>query len=729
MMAESYNMEAYLNPELPVAERVHDLLSRMTLEEKLAQFSHVAAGVPRLGLPAYDFWSEGLHGVARNGRATVFPQAIGMSATWDPVLIRAIASAIAEEARAKYHETLRNKTVTGQNQGLTIWSPNINIFRDPRWGRGQETWGEDPFLTGEMGTAFVLGLQGDDPKYLKTAACAKHFAVHSGPEKIRHSFNARVSRRDLFSTYLPAFKKLVMVAGVEAVMGAYNRLLDVPCCASTLLLEDILRGEWGFTGHVVSDCGALADIHGAHQFTSTPVETAALALKAGCDLACGCTYDHLDGALQDDLISSKDIDRALARTLTTRFKLGMFDPQEMVPYANTSMSVVGSKKHKKLAYLAACRSVVLLKNKENVLPIKPEVKRILVVGPAAASLDVLLGNYYGLNDQMTTILEGIVARLPEGVRLEYRKGFQWVQENQATVNWAEDEATLADLVIVCCGLSPMMEGEEGESILSAENGDRLEIELPAVQRDFIRTLVKRGARVILVLTGGSPIALGEIEEMVEAILFAWYPGQEGGRAVGSILFGDVSPSGKLPVTFPRATTDLPPFDDYSMNGRTYRFMQTDPLFPFGFGLSYTRFEYTNLRITSSDRVSGGINAVVKVKNTGVYKADEVVQLYLNHLETRLPAPIHQLIGFQRVNLKPAECRIVRFRVDPELLMLFDEEGRQVFEPCRYRLTVGGCSPGERGRTLGAPQPVSLEFCLPLSPGGGISPFKSADTRS
>jgi beta-glucosidase len=346
------------------------------------------------------------------------------------------------------------------------------------------------------------------------------------------------------------------------------------------------------------------------------------------------------------------------------------------------------------------------------------VKSIFVTGPAAASLDVLLGNYYGINDQMTTLLEGITGRLPEGIKLEYRPGFQWTQEIASPINWAEMEGAFSDLTIVCAGTSPLMEGEEGESILTAENGDRVEIELPAVQREFIRALAERGARIVLVLTGGSPIALGEIDEMVAAILFAWYPGQEGGRAVASVLFGDISPGGKLPVTFPRATTDLPPFDDYAMSGRTYRFAQTEPLYPFGFGLSYTRFEYSGLNITSIRKSPGGFNAIVNVKNAGARTADEVVQLYLSPLETRLPAPIHQLIGFRRVTLKPGESRTVRFRVDPEMLMLFDEEGRQVFEPCRYRLTVGGCSPGDRGNRLGAALPVSLEFRIPgIYPGG------------
>ena len=379
-------------------------------------------------------------------------------------------------------------------------------------------------------------------------------------------------------------------------MGSYNRVLDEPACASKLLLQDILRGEWGFTGHVVSDCWALSDIHGGHQYTAGPVETAALALKNGCDLSCGCTFEHLGEALEQGLISQADIDLALSRVLTTRFKLGMFDPPDQVPYAATPMSVVGSKKHRDLAYRAALQSMVLLKNRNQVLPIGSQVKSIFVTGPAAASLDVLLGNYYGINDKMTTLIEGIVGRIPEGIKLEYRPGCMWTQESAVSYNRAEDEAISADLTIVCAGTSPLMEGEEGESLLTAENGDRAQIELPAVQQKFIRKLAEHGARIVLVLTGGSPIALGEITDMVEAILFVWYPGQEGGRAAASLLFGDASPSGKLTVTFPKATADLPPFEDYSMTGRTYRYATREPLFPFGFGLSYTSFEYHDLKI-------------------------------------------------------------------------------------------------------------------------------------
>ncbi len=706
------SVPTYLDPNLQVYERVQDLLSRMTLDEKLKQFVHSAGGIPRLGIASYNYWSEGLHGVGRNGRATVFPQAISMSATWNPALVKAIASAIGDEGRAKFHETLRTKGKTDLYQGLTFWSPNINLFRDPRWGRGQETWGEDPFLTGEMGTAYVCGIQGDDPKYLKTAACAKHYAVHSGPEKDRHSFDAVVSRHDLYATYLPAFKKLVMDAKVESVMGAYNRVLGEPACASKLLLQDILRGEWGFTGHVVADCWALSDVHGGHQYTAGPVETAALALKNGCDLSCGCTFEHLGEALEQGLISQSDIDLALSRVMTTRFKLGMFDPPNQVPYAATPMSVVGSKKHRVLAYRAALQSAVLLKNKNQTLPIGLQVKSIFVTGPAAASLDVLLGNYYGINDRMITLIEGIVGRVPEGVKLEYRPGCLWTQENAIPHNRAEDEALGADLTIVCAGTSPLMEGEEGESILTAEIGDRTQIELPAVQQKFIRQLAEFGARIVLVLTGGSPIALGEIGDMVEAILFVWYPGQEGGRAVASLLFGDASPSGKLTVTFPKATSDLPPFEDYSMTGRTYRYATREPLFPFGFGLSYSRFEYLNLKIIPPIDFKTGFRVVVTLKNAGIIAVDEVVQLYLSAIDTRLPAPVSQLIAFQRVNLKPGQTKTIRFTITPEMLMLVDEDGQQRLEPGKYKLTAGGCSPGARGVVLGAPQPVSEEFIIP-----------------
>jgi beta-glucosidase len=702
----------YLDPSLPLADRVQDLLARLTLDEKISQMRNNCAAIPRLNIPAYNYWNEALHGVARNGRATIFPQAIGMAATWDSALIQQIGSAISDEGRAKYRAALERNGENGIYQGLTFWSPNVNIFRDPRWGRGQETWGEDPHLTGELGAAFVRGLQGDHPRYLKAAACAKHYAVHSGPEKLRHVFNAVVSKRDLHGTYLPAFKKLVIEAKVEAVMGAYNRTLGEPCCASQLLLEQTLRQEWGFQGHVVSDCGALSDFHNGHKVTRDVVESAALALKAGCDMSCICTYDHLGEAIERGLISEADIDRSLARTLATRFKLGMFDPSEMVPYNQISMSVVGCAEHRQLAYEAARKSVVLLKNQDGLLPLGEKVRTALLTGPTAADIEVLLGNYYGLSDSLTTLLEGIVAAAPEGLQIEYRPGVQLQGANANPADWTFHAAAEADVTIACMGLSALMEGEEGDAVLSDENGDRSDIGLPAAQVDLIRRLWLHGARIVLVLTGGSPIAIGELEEMVQAAIFIWYPGQEGGRAVADVLFGKANPSGKLPLTFPRSLAQLPPFEDYDMAGRTYRFASAEPLFPFGFGLSYTRFAYSQLALDQSILAAGQpLTGRFTVTNTGERAGEEVAQLYLSYPQPAPPAPICNLVGFQRLALQPGESRGLEFALTPEQLMLCDDEGQPRLAPGEYRLTVGGCSPGGRGLALGAPQPVSAAFTV------------------
>jgi beta-glucosidase len=703
---------AYLNPDLPLAERVQDLIARLTLAEKVAMMNHPARGVPRMNIPAYNFWSEALHGVARNGRATVFPEPIGMAATWDPGLIHRIGSAIGDEARAKYHETLRRKGYTDLYQGLTFWSPNVNLFRDPRWGRGQETWGEDPYLTGELGAAFVRGLQGDDPRYLKAAACAKHYAVHSGPEKLRHTFNAEVSRQDLYATYLPAFKKLVTEAGVEAVMGAYNRTLGEPCNASQLLLVDILRGEWGFKGHVVSDCGALSDIHKTHHVTADEAESAALALKAGCDIGCDCVYDAIPEAIARGLTIEADLDRALSRTLSTRFKLGMFDPQDRVPYSTTPMSVVDCPEHRSLAYRSAVESVVLLKNKGGILPLSQDTRSILLVGPGVTSIEALLGNYYGINTHLTTILEGIAGSLPEGVRLEYRPGTQLVQPNLNGHDWSVYEAGNVEVTIACMGLTSMLEGEEGDALLSPENGDRTDIGLPAVQVEYLKRLSAQGARIILVLTGGSPIALGEIEKMVEAIVFVWYPGQEGGQAVADVLFGQQTPSGKLPMTFPKSNTDLPPFEDYSMAGRTYRYSQVEPLYPFGFGLSYTSFAYSGLALEQSIIHAGdSLSFRLEVSNQGARPAEEVVQVYLTDLETSCPAPLHSLVTFRRIQLQAGETTALSFTLTPEMMGLVGLDGRTRLEPGAFKLEVGGCSPGARGLALGAPLPVVAVFSI------------------
>ena len=700
----------YLDTSLSFAERAKDLVARLTLEEKIGLMNHPAHGIPRLNIPAYNYWNEALHGVARNGRATVFPQAIAMAATWDKDLIHQVATAISDEGRAKYHAALRRNGYTAQYQGLTFWSPNVNIFRDPRWGRGQETWGEDPFLTGEMAAEFVKGLQGDDPKYLKAAACAKHYAVHSGPEKDRHFFNAVVTKRELYDTYLPAFKKLVTEAKVESVMGAYNRTLGEPACASKLLIEDILRGEWGFDGHFVSDCGALTDIHLHHMVTKDAAETSALALKRGCDLGCDHVFNEIPEAIARGLITEADVDRSLERTLTTRFRLGMFDAEEDVPYTSIPMDVVGSAEHRQLAYRTATEAVVLLKNKDGILPIKPSTKKIFVTGPTAASLEVLLGNYYGFNDRMITLLEGIAGRVPEGMGMEYTSGAMLKHPREIKNTWAPGMAQSADIAIVCAGNSSFLEGEEGESLLSPQNGDRESISLPQSQIDYIKELSIHGARIVLVLTGGSPIALGEVEDMVDAILFAWYPGMEGGRAVADVLFGDVSPSGKLPLTFPKSLDQLPAFNDYSMNGRTYRYMTEEPLYPFGFGLSYSRFEYSELQLEKSTLAIGeSLHLSLTLTNCGGSDAAEVAQFYISDLHASTIVPLHHLIGFERVSLKAGESKTIKFTVIPEMMSFFNENGELTLEPGEFRLEVGGCSPSQRGQSLGAPKPVSAVF--------------------
>jgi beta-glucosidase len=701
---------AYLDTSLPFAERVKDLIGRMTLDEKVGLMNHPAHGVPRLNIPAYNYWNEALHGVARSGRATVFPQAIAMAATWDKELILKVATVISDEGRAKYHAALRRNGYTLQYQGLTYWSPNVNIFRDPRWGRGQETWGEDPFFTGEMASMFVKGLQGDHPKYLKAAACAKHYAVHSGPEKDRHTFNAIVTKRELYDTYLPAFKKLVTEAKVESVMGAYNRTLHEVCCASKLLLDDILRGEWGFDGHVVSDCMALSDFHLHHKVTEDAADSAALALKYGCDLGCDHVFNEIPTAIERGDTTEALVDRALERTLGTRFKLGMFDPDEEVPFASISTDVVACDEHRQLAYRAATEAVVLLKNKDNILPIKPSTKKIFVTGPTAASMEVLLGNYYGFNEKMVTLLEGITGRVPEGMGMEYTSGAMLKHPREIKNIWAPQTAQSADFAIVCAGFNSFLEGEEGESLLSPQNGDRESISLPASQVNYIKELAIHGVKIVLVLTGGSPIALGEIEDMVEAILFVWYPGMEGGRAVADVLFGDVSPSGKLPLTFPKSLDQLPAFDDYSMKGRTYRYMTEEPLYPFGFGLSYSCFEYSDLQLDKANLALGdSLNASLTLTNNGAADSAEVAQFYLSDLQASTIVPLHHLIGFERVTLKAGESRTLKFTVTPAMMSFFNDDGKLTLEPGQFRLEVGGCSPSKRGQELGAPKPVSAVF--------------------
>jgi beta-glucosidase len=699
--------EVWKDPDQALEDRVADLLSKMTLEEKVSQMVNASSAIDRLGIPAYNWWSECLHGVARFGRATVFPQAIGMAATWDTELIRRIGTAVTDEGRAMFHAADR-KGIAKQYGGLTYWTPNINIFRDPRWGRGQETYGEDPYLTSEIGVSYVRGIQGDHSRYLKAGACGKHFAVHSGPEALRHEFNALANRKDLYETYLYAFHKLVD-AGVESIMCAYNRTNDEACCGSPVLLKDILREEWGFEGHIVSDCWALHDFYEGHGVAADPVEAAALALKNGVNVNCGDTYPHLLEAVEKGLVTEAEIDASLAYLLRTRFRLGLFDPPELVPYTSISAEVIRCDEHKALAHEAARKCIVMLKNQDGVLPLSKETEYVYVLGPNASNIDVLLGNYYGLSDEMTTIVEGIAGKMKPGTFVEYRPGCLLERENINPIDWATPGAQQTDAIIAVMGISGMLEGEEGESLLSPTKGDRLDIRLPANQVNQIKKLRDGYPKpIILVLTGGSPIDVSEVADLVDAILFVWYPGEAGGKAVADVIFGDANPSGRLPITFPKSLKDLPPYEDYSMKGRTYRYMTRDPMYPFGFGLSFSRFGY---KAEGADRI--GINRgdepdiEVTVTNHGTLPGDEVVQLYVSDLEASTYVPVAALKGFQRISLKPGESKTVRFTITEEMLEMVNDLGEPVLEPGEFRITIGGSSPGSRSLELGAAEPVEI----------------------
>ncbi len=698
--------QPFLDPDLPIETRIDDLVGRMTLLEKINQLLHENNAIERIGVPAYNWWNEACHGVGRNGRATVFPQVIGLAATWDRELTRQVATTISDEARAKYHAAIAEGR-RAQYQGLTFWTPNVNVFRDPRWGRGQETFGEDPFLTGELGVEMVRGLQGDDPRYLKTAACAKHFAVHSGPEHERHHFDARPTPKDFAETYLPAFEKLV-AAGVESVMGAYNRVYGEPACASRLLLVDILRGEWKFQGHVVSDCGAIDDFHQHHRVTGNAAESAALAVRMGCDLNCGCTYHDLVSAVQDGLISEAEIETSLRRLLATKFRLGFFDPADRVPYADTSPAIIDCAGHRALARRAAAESIVLLKNAGDLLPLPRNPATLLVVGPTAANIGALLGNYYGVSARMVTIMEGIVERVDEGTRAKYRAGCPLSQPGAPGVNYTFAAAAASEIVIAVMGLDPTLEGEEGDAVSSPGGGDRPRIELPESQRVFLRELRDHAKKLVLVLTGGSAIAIPEEHEFCDAVLHVWYPGCEGGHAVADVLFGETSPAGRLPITVPKRTEDLPAFSDYAMRGRTYRFAEIEPLYPFGFGLGYSRVGYAGAWANRPGLAEGeGVVIGARVTNHGSRAIRETAQCYLVS-ENQLPdAPRATLVGFEKIDLAPGASADVRFELDAEAFLQVAGDGARIRVPGRYTIVVGSCSPGPRGIALGAPAPTRV----------------------
>lgn len=698
-------LDVYKNPDLPFEERVTDLVSRMTLDEKISQMVHHAPAIERLGIPAYNWWNECLHGVGRAGIATVFPQAIGMASTWNVELMTEIAVAIANEGRAKYHQALR-EGFHGQYHGLTFWTPNINIFRDPRWGRGQETYGECPYLTTRFGVAMVKGLQGDDPKYLKTVATPKHYAVHSGPEHDRHHFDVDVPERDLWDTYLPAFKATVQEGQAYSVMSAYQRFRGEPCSSSTLLLQDILSDEWGFEGFVVSDCGAIRDIFENHRVVDTAEEAAARAVIAGCELNCGETYMMLKGALEQNLIEEATIDRAVRQLFLARFKLGMFDPPECVPFAHIPYEVNDCPAHRDLALRTARESIILLKN-DGLLPLnKAHLKTIAVIGPNADSVDALLGNYSGIPAQPITPLAGIRKKVEPDVDVMYVKGCNIVNKilEIRDRNYNEQFASAitiarrADVVIMVMGLSQALEGENGqmENVGDGQSsqGDRQGLDLPAVQEELLKAIHALGKPVVLVLMNGSPISVNWADEHIPAIVEAWYPGQAGGTALADVLFGDYNPAGRLPITFYKSDAQLPPIADYEMaKGRTYRYFKDEPLYPFGYGLSYTSFTYSDLQMAAQQEIGQPLEVSVTVRNSGQCAGDEVVQVYIRHLEAPVIVPIHQLAGFARIHLQPDEAQTVHFALKPEQLSFVTEAGQRFITAGRFSISVGGGQPG------------------------------------
>ena len=836
---------AYLNTRLSFEDRAIDLVSRMTLQEKVDQMMYHAPAIERLGIPEYNWWNECLHGVGRAGLATVFPQAIGMAAMWDDDMMFRIGTAVSDEARAKHHD-FASRGRREIYMGLTFWTPNINIFRDPRWGRGMETYGEDPFLAGELAVNYIKGLQGDDPNYLKVVATSKHFAVHSGPEPDRHRFNAIPTDRDLVETYLPHFKKTIQEGRVYSIMCAYNRLYDEPCCGSTYV-ENMLRDEWGFEGYIVSDCWAIRDFYrkGDHEIVETMEEAAAMAVKAGTDLNCGNTYPALVRAVEQGLVSEEEIDVLVTRLMTARMKLGMFDPPSKVPYTQIPYSVVDSEAHQQMALDAARKSMVLLKNEKNLLPLDKNVKNVAVIGPNADKLDVLLANYNGFPSNPITPLEGIRQKLPNahvqyapGSRLakefpymevipadylftsevmdqhgmkaeffdnttwkgapkvtriddvinfrwwtsdpaegigyeefssrwtgylvppvsgEYALGvdggrsFDLYLEGERIAGWSSEHhphmeyenvfleagkpyeikiehahwevehplvrllwdvperdmlgeavkvASESDVVILCMGLSPYLEGEEMRvRVEGFAGGDRVEIKLPDSQFLLMKEIMKLNKPTVLVLLNGSALAINWEAENIPAILEVWYPGQAGGTAIADILFGDYNPSGRLPLTFYKSVDQLPAFDDYSMENRTYKYFNGEPLFEFGFGLSYTTFAYSNLVVPQQIEVGGTVTMSVDVTNTGQHDGDEVVQLYVSHPDMK-EGPIRTLQGYQRIHLKAGETQTVRFEVRPEHLAVYHPEHRMYVPEGTVAFSIGGRQPGERAIAQG-----------------------------
>ncbi len=701
----------FWDTNLTFQQRADDIVGRLTLDEKVAQMLHAAPAIPQFGIPACNWWNEALHGVARTPfPVTSFPQAIGMAATWDTASLRMMAHYTALEGRAVHNKAIALGRTHEEYLGLTYWTPNINIFRDPRWGRGQETYGEDPFLTAALGTAFVQGLQGDDPKYLKAAACAKHFAVHSGPELTRHSDNFNTSDYDLWDTYLPAFRALVTKAGVAGVMCAYNAYRAQPCCANDLLMNDILRKQWNFTGYAVSDCWAVADFYGYHKTHPDALHSAVDALFHGTDLECGnSTYKTLLDAAKTGLVEEADLDTSLRRLFIIRLRLGMFDPVSMVPYAQTPESVLEAPAHKAHALKMARQSIVLLKNENNTLPLGKKLKKIAVLGPNAADTTVFLGNYNGTPSRVVSVLQGIRDKVGADAEVVYEEAIPFTRDS-VDENLRTDFKDLArrmrdaDVIIFAGGISPQLEGEALKvEIKGFSGGDRTTIRLPETQTELLRHLKATGKPVIFVLMTGSAIAMLWENDNIPAILNAWYGGQSAGTAIADVLFGDYNPAGRLPVTFYRSDADLPDIKNYDMANRTYRYFRGMPLYPFGYGLSYTIFRYSRLGVPRTVAAGNPLTVSVTVKNTGKMDGEEVVQLYLSHPDAPGKAPIQALKGFQRIALRAGESRRVAFTLTPEDLSLVNERGQLYTPKGKVVLSIGGGQPGQRRNTSGAVQ--------------------------
>jgi beta-glucosidase len=689
--AYAQSSSAFRNEKLPLTSRVNALLKALTLEEKISLLGYKSKAVPRLGIPAYNWWNEGLHGVARAGEATVFPQAIGMAATFNDDLIRQVGNVISTEARAKYNLAIK-KDRHLQYMGLTFWSPNINIFRDPRWGRGQETYGEDPFLTSRMGVAYVKGMQGNDPLHLKTSAAAKHFVAHSGPEATRDEFNAIVDEKDLRDTYLYAFKALVD-NGVESVMTAYNRVNGEPNSTSTSYLKNILIKEWGFKGHVVTDCGALDDVYLRHKVLKNGVEVAAAAIKAGINLDCSLILQNdVMAAVKQKLLTVKEIDAALAKTLSTQFKLGFYDDPKKSAFFTYGADSISNTGHQALALKAAQQSMVLLKNDKNTLPLRKEnFSSITVLGSNAASLDAILGSYHGVSSKTVDFVSGITAAVGLDTRVEYDLGSNYSDTTHFGGIWA---AGNSDVTVAVIGLSPVLEGEAGDAFLSPTGGDKPDLKLPAGNIAFMKALRKGVPKkpIIAVVTAGSDVDISAIEPYADAIILAWYPGEQAGTALADLIFGKISPSGHLPLTFYRSEKDLPAYDNYAMKGRTYRYFEGQVQYPFGFGLSYTSFDYNwASQPSKSYALEDSITFSVKIKNTGQMDGDEVLQAYIKYPEMDR-MPLKELKSFKRVSVKTGQEEVLTLSIPVKELQKWNISAHkfQLYKG-EYELLIGSDS--------------------------------------